>query len=181
MGEVFRYVADEALEDCGSGECQHCQSNDKPIYSYLGTIKDPKLAANLDFALKNPDVYELCADCIQGGNVENGEVDKVAETIKRSARDSEYSWREVHKIPSVPSFVQGFDWPMCCGEWCEFLGNPASMTELFSIQEISQLWDVWSDGFARDFKECGKPESFLDVSKFVCHCCRKNYYIDQYT
>ncbi len=84
----------------------------------------------------------------------------------------------VHLIPSIPTFQQRWEWPICCDDWCEFVGCPKSFDELLSVTK-SHI--VWPAGFQRDFAADGPPEGLYEISLFRCLSCEKRYFVDQFT
>lgn len=131
MGAVFQYVADHALDPCGDETCHHCGRTGPPIYRYTGEIVNPVSAADPQLAADDLVVYELCVDCIRGGNVRKSDyrIGEMLPIINRFAADRARAVAEYHQLPDIPLFLQRDDWPMCCGGWCEFVGCPATYDE----------------------------------------------------
>ncbi len=69
MGKLLKYISDKALYKCGGSVCYHCESEDKPIYDFYGEIIDPQKAKDPELAKEEPDISEVCADCINCGNL----------------------------------------------------------------------------------------------------------------
>jgi hypothetical protein len=181
MGTIFKHVDDNALRTCGGDKCQFCERNDVPVYSYPGRIINPSLAANPDLAKAYPEVDELCAQCINSGNVHRRYLSNAEKIIKRFARDESQAWVEFHQLPDVPLFLQGFDWPMCCGRWADFTGSPETMADLIELDQRRVAWEGGPIEKGRDFKRDGPPESLNEISLFRCWTCGRGYYVDQFT
>jgi len=124
VGTVFKHVDDKALRSLEGSQCHYCERSDVPVYSYFGVIVNPTSAANVELATEEPEVDELCAECINSGKIERRDRFAAEQIIPRFAKESEQAWEEVHRLPEVPLFLQGFDWPMCCGIWTDFTGSP---------------------------------------------------------
>jgi uncharacterized protein CbrC (UPF0167 family) len=181
VGSVFRHVADAAMYACGGEQCHHCERAGLPIYRYSGEIIDPALAHDPALAAEEPEVHELCADCILGGNVRKSDdrVRQVAPTVTRFAADSARAVEEYHRLPDIPLFLQREDWPMCCGEWCEFVGVPASYEESPGVPASHSYWErgpaTWR------FTDQLLPESLREVSLFQCVRCSRPWFTWQMT
>ncbi|TDS83921.1 hypothetical protein [Comamonas sp. JUb58] len=107
MGTVFKYVVDTALCSVANELCQHCERPELPVYGYRGTVVDPQLAANVELAQAEPEVFYLCADCIQGGNVVRSNRHDVEQTVQRLATDPARAWQAFNQLPGIPLFLQG--------------------------------------------------------------------------
>jgi hypothetical protein len=181
MGKVFRCIADRAMYPCGGDQCHHCGRIDRPIYRYFGEIIDPSLAGDPTLAIEEPEVSELCADCILGGNVRKPdfEIQEIMPTIRRFASDRARAVEEYHRIPNIPLFLQRKDWPLCCGEWCEFTGVPATTEESRQVPENYRYWErgptTWH------YEHPLLPESLREVSLFRCVCCNRPWFTWQFT
>lgn len=182
MGSVLTYVADNALRRIEGGVCHLCEFRQEAVYPYYGEIIDPELARNPELARQEPEVSELCAGCINGGNVKRTDAWTVSEVVSRFSSEPARAWLGFNKLPNIPLFIQGvFDWPMCCGDWCEFVGSPSSLVELQAAQRSRQYWAKGPSAEPRDFVKDGPPESFQEVSMFACKHCASGYYTDQFT
>src|SRR5689334_13176110 len=108
MGSIFRYIADDALEDSDLGECQHCERPTVPSYKYHGEIIDPGLAANPALAAEEREIFAACADCILGGNLrkDDYELKQIRPIIAAFAKDGESAIRRYHQIPHIPLMMQ---------------------------------------------------------------------------
>jgi len=179
VGSKLKYIADSALYRCGGDVCHHCESEDKPIYSYFGKVINPNKAKNVQLALEEPDMDELCVDCINSGNVKRRDYYEFEKTIELYAKDNEYSLREINLLPDIPLFLQGADWPMCCGEWCEFQGCPESYDQSVHFPKKYKYWEQGPKGWDADYELM--PESLREISLFKCSCCQEEYFTWQFT
>lgn len=183
MGTTFRYVADGALEPCGGTQCHHCECSDRPIYFYTGEILDPEFAANPDLAREEPDVSELCAECIRGGNVRKdaGSIEEIVRTAEALATDPTQALEEFHRTPDV-TFIQGDVWPVCCGEFAEYVGKHPTEGTTFDDYEPWQPmnWIVERHRLA-DFYPLDKLPVLYTMALFRCHHCPKRFWVFQYS
>ena len=188
MGQVFRHVADVALQPSELGTCQLCGRVDVPSYDYQGEIIHPDAAADPQLARDEPEVCCLCADCLHSGHVRRDDDAAAQLTVAQAATASadpdatrQALWHGFHQLPDAPLFLQGFDWPICCGDWCEFTGSPHSLAELLAAQRSHGYWQIGLGQAARDFAQGGPPESLREVSLFRCLGCGQGLYTDQFT
>jgi hypothetical protein len=181
MGTMFRYVADAALTPSDLGDCQLCERIGVTSYSFTGVITDPSRAANPQLAQEDPHVFALCAACILGGNVRkhDSEIAEIRRIVNAFAVDRAAAIANYHTLPHIPLMMQHRDWPMCCGDWCEFYGNPADYRESVEVPSLHQFWDYRPHKWDRDFEL--KPESLREVCVFRCLTCNRSYFIWQPT
>jgi len=183
VGTTFRYVADEALAPCGGEQCHHCERTDAPIYSYIGHIVDPTLAKNPDLARQEPDVYELCADCILGGNVrkDEGAMREIMPTIEAFAADRLRMVEAYHRTPRL-AFFQGDTWPMCCGEFAEYVGDyPTAGTAFGDYKQWQPMNSLMAQFRLEDFYPLEKLQVMHTMALFRCLHCAKRYWAFQYS
>lgn len=181
MGTTFRYIAEPALEPSELGECQHCERPDIPSYDYPGEIIDPTLAANPQLAADEPEIHAACADCINGGNIRKSEYEirEIQPVINAFSDDPVTAIDRYHQIPHIPLMMQREDWPMCCGDWCEFVGNPADHDASVLVPSQHQFWNRGPVEPHFDYEL--RPESLSEVCIFQCLSCDKSYFIWQPT
>ncbi|PWF23021.1 CbrC family protein [Corticimicrobacter populi] len=177
MGTVFKCVADSALNPTDmADQCHQCARTNVPLYDYLGTVLNPALAADPKLAEEYPDVYFLCATCINSGNVARSSTETVQDTIPRFSADEKAAWDDFNRLPGLQS-----DWPLCCGTFTEFVGIPATMDDLLQVQKDYRYWDAGPAEPFRNFAEEGEPEYLGEISKFCCKRCGVRYYTDDFT
>lgn len=181
MGKTFRYVADAAVRGMDEGECHHCGRVVSPLFYYSGVIVDPALAAHPELAREEPHIDEACGMCILSGNLrQDGYTVGIAtRLLQKFGADIPRMLEALHRMPEVPLFLQGFDWPVCCGEWCEFTGCPQTHEEIAQVPPTRVLWRhgpaEWDYGFEL------QPETLDEVSFFRCFHCAKQYFVWQCT
>lgn len=183
MGTTFRHMADGALAPCGGHKCHHCERTDVPIYTYHGRILNPALAKDVDLARRDPDVDELCADCILGGNVckDNVTVKEILRTIESFAADKQRVIEEYHRMPHLP-FFQGEVWPMCCGDLTEYIGDhPSSGTSYGDYQPWQPMDTLVARFKLEDFYPLEKLPVMYTMALFRCLHCPKRYWVFQYS
>jgi uncharacterized protein CbrC (UPF0167 family) len=183
VGTTFRYVADGALAPCGGEQCHHCERTDAPIYTYSGRIVDPALAKNPNLARQEPDVDELCADCILSGNVRKrgGAMKEIMPTIEAFAADRSRMVEEYHRMPRLP-FFQGDTWPMCCGEFTEYIGNqPTAGTAYGDYEQWQPMNDLMATFRLEDFYPLEKLPVMHVMALFQCLQCTRRYWVFQYS
>lgn len=181
MGTVFQYIADAALEPSGLGACQHCDRSNVTSYAYHGEIVDASLAANPQLAREDPEIYAACADCIRGGNLRKSTYDlsQIQRVVDGFAHDKAAAIVRYNGIPQIPLMMQNEDWPMCCGDWCEFHGNPKDTLESVDVPRKSEYWEFGIGKWEFDFEL--EPESLREVCVFRCRMCDRSYFIWQPT
>ena len=183
MGTTFKYIADGALPPCVDGECQHCGRTDQPVYPYVGEILDPARAADPELAREEPEVEELCAGCILGGNVRkfDTEVREVLATIESLAADKARAIEEYHRTPRV-RFLQHEAWPMCCGEFAEYVGNHPPPGSAYDDYECWEPQDALVARFKlANFYPLEKLPVMHTMALFRCPHCAKRYWVFQYS
>lgn len=181
MGATFRYIADSALEESDLGECQHCERPSIPSYAYRGEIINPQLAANVELASEDNEIFAACADCIHAGNLrkDDYELSQIQGIVNSFATDRELAIRNYYLIPHIPLMMQREDWPMCCGDWCEFIGNPPDDNASVRVPFEYEYWKTRPMKQAFDHEL--RPESLREVCLFRCLSCPKTYFIWQPT
>lgn len=183
MGTTFQYIADGSLAPCGGEQCHQCQCTDQPIYTYRGRIVDPSLAKDPELAREEPDIDELCAACIVGGNVRKHDhaIREILPTIEAHAADKKRSIEEYHRTPDL-CFFQGRTWPMCCGDLTEFVGDHPVPGSSYEDYEAWQPQDHVVARFKlRDFYPLEKLRTMHTVALFRCVHCPKKYWVFQYS
>jgi uncharacterized protein CbrC (UPF0167 family) len=152
-----------------------------PIYSFTGRIVDPSLAKNSALATEEPEVCELCSACILGGNVRKSDyqIREMMPIVTTLAADRARAIEEYHRIPEIPLFLQRDDWPMCCGEWCEFVGVPSSYEESRQVPGRYRYWERGPRGWRSEYELL--PESLREISLFRCIVCGGEWFTWQFT
>ena len=179
LGSVFNYIDDAAMFPCGGTQCHHCETETAPIFNFDGEIVNPDLAANPQLARDEPEVSELCADCILGGNIRKYITPEIQKTINRFAADAAAAKAAYCRTPTIPLFLQYPDWPICCGDWVEFLGYPSTVEESESVPQRFLYWERELRDWTSDYAL--RPESLREVSLFRCKTCDRQQFTWQFT
>jgi hypothetical protein len=175
VGTTFRYISDEALTASDLGPCHCCEDASRPAYAYGFGLLVEEASATPE---ADSYIHAACCECITSGRVKR-DLFEIADQVELSGSHMKVELLEtVHLIPTIPLFLQRWEWPICCDDWCEFTGSPTEMPDLL---EIVATHAVWPPGFSRNFAEDGPPESFREISTFRCLTCAKKHFVDQYT
>lgn len=183
MDRLFEHVAEgaELTIDDPDALCQYCERAGVPVFGYPGVILDPSRAANPELARTDPDVFELCADCINSSVVKRKDDFEAGQLIARFASDPQAALHAYHRLPDIALFLQRFDWPICCGMWCVFTGSPIDYAALVAVQHTHSYWQEGPAISGRGFASEGEPESMTEISCFRCETCGTRHYTDQFT
>ncbi|MCA8913268.1 MAG: CbrC family protein [Planctomycetes bacterium] len=186
MGTRFRYVADDALRAENPDwypECHVCDA--------VGTVYPMRATVRLGDG-QTEDISAVCESCLNTGiNIEY-EFNFKENVLKYFKRDSSnedpktlmlQALERLAHNPRPAKCVQGFDWPLCCNDFCEFLGSPANAEAYEAFRIDARFWVGGPAGkhLSRNFLVEGPPELWTEVSFFRCSHCGKKHYIDQYT
>jgi hypothetical protein len=191
MGTAFKYVADAALiPDRYRPFCDVCGRR--------GLVYEVCCDAFFDDSATYQSVDVACAGCCKAGKLRALGADVWAvETVVRdylgafargvSATEVEERARillwSLNRTPCrLPQFLRGIDWPLCCGDWTEFVGKPDRDEALVALQSL-RLWDRGPRGTN------GRPISLRvfprhqlgDASVFRCLTCAQPYLVYQST
>ncbi len=191
MGEVFKYIADDILERKGViGNCPLCREQTR-VYPYPNDVSDPE--APTDY------VDEACSSCIRQVQFDfwdektiRGHVQSMINshfpkgTLSGVEREQRLNTilGEYLRTPRLPTFLQGDDWPHCCGDYTEYVGEPKS-SRLGDLDH----YEYWDHG------PCENPnsDSIYDlipkerlavlggVSGFRCNKCKRHFWTFQCT
>lgn len=187
MGSLFRYIADDIAGRAEAGECPACHRH-VPLFPIWAAIDEEEWTVTADFA------EELCEDCIRRfplrrlaprdgeGAVQqmiNAHYPKGTLSGEERVNKLVSICDEYRRTPTFPLFLQREDWPWCCGEFCEYLGTPASYEESIRIGREMTCWEG-------DFQTLYggmplKPESLREVCIFRCLTCDKRVFTWQMT
>jgi hypothetical protein len=144
MGQVFRYVSDDALL---AGKCEHpcplCGATED-VYPIYADIPGPNEEG------PGP-ISEACIQCIRALPLEAISTWQTERAVLAHLRSSfpalgaeELEERrvaicqELRRTPRLPVFVQDDEWPFCCGDLAEFVGGEdMSLTRIASLGGIS--------------------------------------------
>lgn len=187
MGSLFRYIANDIAGQAESGMCPAC-SQHVSLFPIEVAIDDDEWDASSDCT------EELCADCIRRlplrkFSPRNGE--RVVQQMinLHHPKGTLSGERRINKLvsicdehrrtPTFPLFIQGEDWPYCCGDFCEYVGAPESYEE--SIR-IGREMDSWEGDFEKLYGDMAlEPEDLSEVCIFRCLTCSKKMFTWQAT
>src|SRR5262249_41021109 len=133
MGTAFKYVADDALlPDGHHPRCDVCGRR--------GPVYEGGAEAYFDATASYAPVDVACAGCFRAGKVRGlGDDVRAVEAVVRAYlgvfsrgaplpevdERTRLLLRALNRTPCrLPGFVRGIDWPLCCGDWTEFIGKP---------------------------------------------------------
>jgi hypothetical protein len=86
---------------------------------------------------------------------------------------------EYRRTPRLPNFVHTVDWPHCCGDFAEYVGD-AGTTHRGPYQDFE--WWGYDDDLAAEYGIEGMMDKDADrVSLFRCPSCGKRYWTCQQT
>jgi uncharacterized protein CbrC (UPF0167 family) len=125
----------------------------------------------------------LCPDCILGGNVRkrDGAMLEIMPTIEAFATDPARMVEEYHRTPDLP-FFQGATWPMCCGEFAEYVGDHPTSGTGFADYQQWRPQDVRMAQFElEDFYPLKKLPVMHIMALFRCLHCTSRYWAFQYS
>ena len=165
------------------GGCHYCGRTDTFIFAYTGTIIDPSHAEDPELASEHPDIDELCADCINSGNVrkQGATLREIKPLINQFAADKEAATELFHRFPNLP-FFQGDTWAICCGDFTEYVGEHPPTKGAYSEYEQWQPQDeVMSRLNLEDFYPLDRLPVMNIMALFHCLHCTRKYWAFQYS
>lgn len=156
MGTVFRYIADASLEAHRHRDlpCPLCESTDE-VYSFYAEPEGGMIS-------------EACRKCIQSlpldviyeWDSEEDVTDHLQTVLSYPSESAELEAKraaicaELRRTPRIPPFVQSDEWPLCCGDFVEYVGRPG----------LPEGWD-----------------GLGGLSLFCCPRCKQDFEIFQHT
>ena len=142
------------------------------------------------------DEVELCVSCFGKGTRARSDSD-IEETISRFGHSHERLHHSARWLPDLPHFMQFFDWPLCCDDWCIFVGWPMTMISARRASVETQPWKrgpvqpaLWRRLLGKKWApvtfEIGappdeSPDWFLDLNVFRCARCSRCFVVSQPT
>ena len=187
MGTAFRYLADHTLtEDDSADVCPRCQQH----------VEAFTTSGFLD-ANREDEFFHLCADCLRSiplRQLEPRDGERTAQnivnqhfpkgTLSGAARFSKAVeiCDEFRRTPRIPMFLQGEDWPSCCGEFTQYVGTePAGGLSY----DDYQCWDDPASFVAQfkleDYYPLDKIQVLKSMGLFHCIHCDNRYWVFQYS
>jgi len=164
-----------------------CHKPQVPVFSAQGKVVR-------DDGTVDDDIAVACEPCLKTGRIIHVSERKTDAIIRRYLcgyftdkgpafveQKAQELFLALRKTPRVPMFMQGDDWPLCCGDLTEYKGNPKEFDELPSVNGPRIYWEEGIKEFGAGFESDGPPESLSEISFFECLSCDKQYWIFQFT
>lgn len=88
--------------------------------------------------------------------------------------------RDLGRTPQYASFEQRWDWPVCCGACCEYLGYPVEIKEAHIVAERDRYWEAGLDRLSpleENPEVVSSPAT--ELNRFGCKRCGARYYTYQ--
>jgi hypothetical protein len=181
MGTIFKYISDEILDAYKESEpCPYCER------------KADVFRISMDDGEEGP-TSEACVTCIRTlplrwispKNDERRIATLVNERYPKGTKSQDERFAltvemcdDYRRTPRLPNFIQRDDWPHCCGDFTEFIGD-AGTTYRGSLEGFT-WWGDKHDAAVEDGIEqlAGGQDR---VSLFRCLSCEKKYWTFQCT
>ena len=187
VGTLFRYVSDPALKLAETDTtCDRCQSR---AVSY-------EVEVQLDVDTQY-EFHALCVDCsrslplrvFRARHSELGIQSAVNHHHPKGTLSGEQRLNrtvdicdEIRRTPKILMFLQNDDWPTCCGELTEFVGENPPTGHDYSEYEC---WDDPDSFIAQfklsDFYPLHKMQVMRTMSLFHCLHCPSKYWVFQFS
>ena len=124
-----------------------------------------------------------CASCISGGKARKHELtlDEISRVAGKYSTDPAKLVDAYCRTPDLFLINGAEDWPICCDDLCEYVGNPP---DLEVTKQIPSEYQEWSYGpFGTEY--CAPYELFAEMVEevllFECLACGKKYHISNPT
>ncbi len=190
MGSIFKYISDELLSESAETSCPACRSSN-PAFTIDATPEQEEWGA------RGPRVDSLCATCIRSIPLRRL-APRDQEMVVQQLINAHYGkgilkgWERLSKLlnicdelrrtPHIPLFLQGEDWPYCCGDFMEYIGTPSSYDESIRVAREMDHWDHGPRSFSAVYGEMAlEPESLEEVCIFRCFDCSSKVFTWQAT
>jgi len=189
MGKEFKYIADDVLAKAGFIDCCSLCGNDGKILPFMSDVDDSRYEVNY--------VDEVCVSCIKDvkfifdkkKSVEGRVRTIVKKHYPKGILPKEEREKVIEKIsneylrtPKLPCFFAHDDWPHCCGDFTEYLGEPVSSSNADLDDYI--YWDTKPSSYYESIYDL-IPSSKLGVlggvSAFQCQECSNTYWTYKHT
>ncbi len=187
MGKVFRYISDGALRTTRVRTCEICKVPDVDTYNAPAEIELP------DGSRK--EVFNVCADCLRAGRIcehfDDWTTRRVIDQWMQSHfRNLDRQARKVARrrlvsgfqcTPRIPEFINDTDWPFCCGDLAEFIGQPNTQEQCVDFCRTQQFWEAAEEAEWDDRIPLQPPLELYEFNFFACLRCPKRYWVWQTT
>ena len=191
MGTIFRYIADDALNAAKAAvDCEKCAS---PDHAFI-------VEAVLQVGGDDPDELDfgraLCVNCIRSIPQRNlipifPEL-QIQAVVNRHYPKGTLSGEdrfkkavdicdEVRRTPKIFMFLQNHDWPTCCGDVTEYIGNEPTIGSEFADYKCWNEDEFLANFKLSDFYPLDKIEVLYSMALFNCVTCPEKYWVFQYS
>ena len=150
IGTVFRYIADAVVAERGQCKrCQVCGTEDARVFDAFGTT--------LGSDGPSDEVEIVCAKCLHAERLlhEDEQVVKnaVEKWIGQHCADEDrptkkqirkHLWSAFRQTPCMPRQNMNIDWPICCRDLAEYLGEPDDGDACLAFCREAIFWS-WGD------------------------------------
>ena len=169
MGREFKLISDKALIECVKDyTCDMCDK--KPSYYHPTEINEDGSAFEVDY---------LCCSCVKRyPSFKNFREWKKSLDL---CEDISLNEEELSKTPRIPCFIQGYDWPVCCTDLCEFSGLLDSEDDLVNISDKHLFWEKGIKQYSEVYDFELKVSSLKDIGLFNCLSCNSKYFTFQFS
>ena len=191
MGSIFKYIDDSLLP--GGVEPDPCPNCDRGADAYLIDATPEQE----EWDVYGPRVESLCVECIRSIPLRRLQPrdceKKIQQLINAHFKKGTLTGAERHnrfvgicdefrRTPQLPLFLQGEDWPYCCGDFSEFIGTPGSYEESIRIGREMSHWDHGPEDYESMYGEMTlEPEELKEVNIFRCLQCGNRVFTWQAT
>lgn len=163
--------------------CHHCGSSNNPVYTYFGKIIEPNKTNNPKLATEEPEVSEVCFNCLQSGNIKpyNSSISELKFAFQEEGHSIlDETVEKISKLPKL-NFMQNAYWPICCNNPTQFIGNQP--TEGTTYEDyICKSPDFLTKKFKlEDFYPLSKLSVMYTMNLFQCLTCSNKYWNFQYS
>jgi hypothetical protein len=83
--------------------------------------------------------------------------------------------------PRIPEFINDTDWPFCCGDLAEFIGQPISQEQCVSFCRTHHFWEGAEEAEWDNRDPLEPPLELYEFNFFACLACPKKYWVWQHT
>ena len=182
MGKVFKYISDEVIGKYGFiDHCQICNKKTQLVNIFIENEKEDIL------------LTEACINCIKTIPLEwichKSDERLIPNLINikypkgTKSQDERFALTvnmasEYRRTPYLPNLGIEIDWPKCCGDFAEFIGDAGS-----TYKDPLEGFEWW--GFEDDYAKTTGIEKMMQsddkVSLFKCSDCNKKFWTYQCT
>ncbi len=179
MGTIFKYIADEVLRHHSvRGVCGWCEK-EADLFTFYAEDADGMADQSCSGCIKT-----MPLKCIYAKSNERIITSLINERHPKGTKSQDQRFAmtvemcdEYRRTPRLPNFCQNDDWPHCCGEFTEFIGD-AGRSHAGPYDDF-EWWGYEKDA-AVEYGIEGMMGGEDRVSLFRC-ACGKRYWTFQCT